>query len=294
MPKSWRTLLTFAALIPLVTAARTERARAQDGACPVDTVPPPVLAEGIRAAAHVHGEFDIVATTNWTRFYSALYLGLVHDAMERRPEGGVLFFPAESLFWEFFAVSGLTDTSKAPADLLWSRQLGAGTWLAYRPGGIVRKVEKGSDPRLAVNVRISWPDREDGQDNYTFFDTVSVPQLKVTNRRVITFRQLDFGDMVVHDKIEGVSARPLTGLLAAFFSLIGEGSIKYSRSAVAPDGVQVMRVKAKRVFSVTATVTVYPDGRGEKDLPESRPDLAAIEERLKQDLEIEYHPYRCW
>ena len=140
-----------------------------------------------RAAARAHGEFDIVATTNWTRFYSALYLGLVRDAMERRPEGGVLFFPAESLFWEFFSVSGLTDTSKTPADLLWSRHLGAGTWLAYRPGGIVREVEKGSDPRLAVNVRISWPDRDDGQDNYSFIDTVSVPQLKVTNRQEIEY-----------------------------------------------------------------------------------------------------------
>ena len=116
----------------------------------------------------------------------------------------------------------------------------------------------------------------------------------MTNRQVITFRQLDFGDMVVHDKIEGTSLRPLSGLLGGLFNVIGEASIKYSRSAVAQDGVQVVRVKVKRVFSVTATVTVYPDGRGEKDVPKNRPDLAVIEERLKQDLEIEYHPYRCW
>ena len=294
MPKSVRTLLTFAALVPLVTAVRTEQARTQDGACQVDTVPRPVLAERIRAAARAHGEFDIVETTNWTRFYSALYLGLVRDAMERRPEGGALFFSAESLFWEFFSVAGLTDTNEAPADLLWSLQLGAGTWLAYRPGGIVREVERGPDPRLAVNVRISWPDRDDGQDRYSFIDTLSVPQLRVTNRQVITFRQLDFGNMVVHDEIEGTTLRPLTGLLGALFDVIGEASIKYSRSAVARDGVQVMRVKVKRVFSVTGTVTVYPDGRGEKDIPENRPDLVTIEERLKQDPGIEYHPYRCW
>ena len=294
MPKSLKTLLACVALVPLVAAARTEEVRTQDGACQVDTVPPLVLVEGIRAAARAHGEFYIVPGTNWIRFYSALYLGLVRDAMERRPEGGVLFFPAESFFWEFFSVSGLTDTSEAPGDLLWSFQLGSGTWLEYRPGGIVRGVRRGSNPRLALNVRISWPDRDDGQDEYSFIDTVSVPQLKVTNHQVITFRQLDFGDMVVQDKIEGTSVRPLTGMLAALFKVIGEGSIKYSRSAVAPDGVQVVWVKAKRFFSKTATVTVYPDGRGEKDVPENRPDLATIGERLKQDLEIEYHPYRCW
>ena len=246
------------------------------------------------AAARAHGEFNIAATTNWTRFYSALYLGLVRDAMERRPDGGVLFIPAESLFWEFFSVSGLNDPAKAPADLLWALHLGAGTWIAYRPEGIVREVTRGFDPRLAVNVRISWPERDDVQDKYSFVDTMSVPKLKVTNRQAITFRQLDFGDMVVHDKVEGTSVRPLSGLLGALFNVIGEGSLKYSRSAVAHDGIQVVRAKAKKFFSVTATVTVYPDGRAEKDVPENRPDLAAIEERLKQDLEIEYHPYRCW
>ena len=122
MPKSLKTLLACVALVPLVAAARTEEVRTQDGACQVDTVPPLVLVEGIRAAARAHGEFYIVPGTNWIRFYSALYLGLVRDAMERRPEGGVLFFPAESFFWEFFSVSGLTDTSEAPGDLLWSFQ----------------------------------------------------------------------------------------------------------------------------------------------------------------------------
>ena len=146
MSKSLRPLLTLAALVPLATAVATAGARAQDSACRVDTIPRPALAEALRAAARAHGEFDIVPATNWTRFYSALYLGLVRDAMERRPEGGVLFVPAESLFWEFFSVSGLTDTNKAPADLLWSLHLGAGTWLAYRPGGIVREERGGLGP----------------------------------------------------------------------------------------------------------------------------------------------------
>ncbi len=41
---------------------------------------------------------------------------------------------------------------------------------------------------------------------------------------------------------------------------------------------------------MTSTVTVYPDGRTEKDVPADRPDLAELEERLKATLEVEYAP----
>jgi hypothetical protein len=43
---------------------------------------------------------------------------------------------------------------------------------------------------------------------------------------------------------------------------------------------------------VETTVTVYADGRTEKDLPANRPDLVALEARLKQALEVEYLPMR--
>ena len=41
---------------------------------------------------------------------------------------------------------------------------------------------------------------------------------------------------------------------------------------------------------MATTVTVYPDGRTEKDLPPGRPDLAALEVRLKQPLHVRYRP----
>ncbi|MCZ6601834.1 MAG: hypothetical protein O6952_02375, partial [Planctomycetota bacterium] len=112
----------------------------------------------------------------------------------------------------------------------------------------------------------------------------------MTNHQEITFRLLDFGEMVVYDKIEGTSGRPLSGVLGALFKMIGEGDIKYSRSALMDDGLQAVRAKATKVFSKTTTITVYPDGRAEKGVPPDRADLAETEERLKRDLEIEYHP----
>ncbi len=276
----------------LLLASRSAHAQAR--ACAVDTVPRAELAAEMRKAALSHGDYDVLATTNWTRFQAALYLQLVRQAMEREPLGGVLFIPSEYLFREFLSVAGLADPKKAPAHLLWALHLDQGTQLEYRTDGIVRAVGKGTHPTLAVNVRLAWPDRPDGTDRYAFIDTLSVPKLKVTNRQEITFRLLDFGEMVVYDKIEGTSGRPLSGVLGALFKVIGEGSIKYSRSALADDGLQVVRVKAKKVFSKTATLTVYPDGRAEKDVPPDRRDLAEAEELLRRDLEIEYHPFTCW
>lgn len=281
-------LALLAAFVPVVPAS------AQDAACQVDTISRPALAEHMRTASQSHGRFNFVATTNWTRFQSALYLGLVKEAMARRPEGGVVLIPSEAMFWEFYTLSGLTDTNLMPAHLLWALHLGVTTQLAYRPDGIIQAVEKGGTPNLAINVRVGWPDREDGQDKYGFIDTLSVPKLKVTNRQVITIRMLEFDDMVVYDKIEGASGRPLSGLLGAIFKVIGEGNLKYSRSTFAADGVQVLRAQAKKMFSKTATVTVSPDGTAEKGVPDDRADLAAMEERLKLDLKIAYHPYRCW
>ena len=111
---------------------------------------------------------------------------------------------------------------------------------------------------------------------------------------MITYRFVHFGTMTLHDKIRGLSGRPLTGLLGALFKVFGEGSVKYSRDSYSDDGLQIVRARAKRIFSKTATVTIGLDGRVEKDIPPDRPDLAEIAERLKQDVKIEYYDYRCW
>ena len=127
----------------------------------------------------------------------------------------------------------------------------------------------------------------------SYEDTLSTPQLKVTNERVITYRLLDYGDMMVFDEITGFRGRPTTGLLGLLFQVIGEGHVVESRVAVAPGGLQITRARAKKVFEVATTVTVYPDGRTEKDLPPGRGDLAPIEARLKQPLRLRYLPMAC-
>ena len=49
---------------------------------------------------------------------------------------------------------------------------------------------------------------------------------------------------------------------------------------LSPDGLQISRARARKAFFELVTrVTVYPDGRTEKDLPADRPDLVPYEER---------------
>ena len=294
MPKRSKPAVTV--FVPLLSSLLfvSQGAHAQAPACAVDTVPRAELAAEMRTAAVSHGDYDLLATTNWTRFQSALYLQLVRNAMEREPLGGMLFIPSADLFWEFLSVSGLVDPKGAPTHLLWSLHLAQGTHLEYGLDSIVRSVLKGAQPILVVNVRIGWPDRPDGTEKYSFIDTLSVPELRVTNHQEITFRMLDFGEMVVYDKVEGASGRPLSGVLGALFKVIGEGDVKWARAGISEDGIQVVRAQAKKLFTKTATVTVLPDGVAEKDTPDDRPDLAAIAARLKEDLDLEYYPYGCW
>jgi hypothetical protein len=148
-------------------------------------------------------------------------------------------------------------------------------------------------PLRALNVCIWWPQREGGPGSYSYEDTLSTPQLKVTNERVITYRLLDYRDMVVFNEVTGLRGRPTTGILGMLFRLIGEGNVVESRIAVAADGLQITRARARKVFEVATTVTVHPDGRTEKDVPAGRPDLVAIDGRLKQPLRLRHPPMEC-
>jgi hypothetical protein len=93
------------------------------------------------------------------------------------------------------------------------------------------------------------------------------------------------------DQIKGLTGRPNSGALGLLFKIIGEGRVLEYRMALAADGTQVSRGRAKKgFFEVSSTVTVAPDGRAEKDVPATRPDLQALDRRLQEPLEIRYRP----
>jgi hypothetical protein len=158
-----------------------------------------------------------------------------------------------------------------------------------RPGRVIERVEAGPPPLLAANVIMGWPVARGAGDRYSYDDTLAIPDLRVTNDRVITYRLLDYGDVVVFDDIRGLHGRPTEGLLGFLFDLVGEGSVRWSRQTLSADGLQVSRARAtKGPFGVESTITVFPDGRVQKDLPPERTDLLAIERRLLEKRALRY------
>ena len=63
----------------------------------------------------------------------------------------------------------------------------------------------------------------------------------------------------------------------------------HSRITVAKDGIQVARTRVEKAYmKMMITVTIYPDGTLERDVPDGRPDLLELEQRLKQPMEMDY------
>ena len=265
--------------------------------CPADTITRQVLGEAMREALVApEGPYSILATTNSVRFQSAVFQHLIDRALKQRPNGGTLFIPYDALWWEFLSAAGLTveEGDKAPIGRRLAFEYHQSIELTYGPpNAIVKRVKDGPAPMIAANVRLEWPDRPDGLEKYSFEDTLAVPKLKATNHQVMTFRFLIFSDMTVLDDIDGISGRPLTGVLGAIFKVIGEGSAVFARFSIATDGRQVLRTKARKVISKTVTATIDPDGTAHNGVPDDRTDLIDLENRLKQPLEFEYYPFRC-
>lgn len=242
--------------------------------------------EILRSMARSEG-YNLEATTNGARFQAEVILRLVREAQARDPERRPLFLGHGEWFSAYLQRTGLT-AGEVPAFVRLAFEHGQDLEIDYREERVFESTP-GAPPGLGANVIIWWPRRPGGPTKYSYEDLLSTPRLKVTNERVIAYRLVDFGDMVVYDEIEGLRGRPTSGALGFLFRLIGEGHVVQSRMAISADGLQISRARARKAFfGVTSTVTVYPDGRTEKDVPSGRPDLAALETRLRQPLDLRY------
>lgn len=235
--------------------------------------------------------YDITAATNGARFSGQVILQLARWARERDPEGPPLLIDHKDSFWAYLDVTGL-GVEQAPIFIRLAYQHKQDQLVEYRTNRVIKEVKKGPQPELAVNVKAWWPKTPGLPSKYSYIDTFSRPILKVTNRRVVTYRLLDFGNILLYDDIHGVSGRPKSGPLGLLFQVIGEGRAVRSQIAITQDGLQVTYSKAKKWFiSVKPIATIFPDGRAEKNIPDNRPDLSTIVARLKRPLEIKYMPF---
>jgi hypothetical protein len=247
-------------------------------------VPFRVPFEDVKGAIAESRAYDILATTNGGRVQAEALIRLARWAQETRPEGPPLLVGHDEWFRALLLVAGVPASNYARQAWLHKQDV----VMEYRPSRVIRQVIQGPSPRMALDVTISWPAAAGAPSEYSYEDTLSTPHLKVTCKRVIRYRLLDFGDMIVFDRMEGLTGRPTTGALGLLFSVLGEGRIVEYRMAIAPDGTQVSRGRARKAFfEVATTVTVRPDGRSEKGVPPD-PRLRALEQRLSVPIEIRY------
>ena len=233
-------------------------------------------------------DYDPTATTNGARFQADVVSYLARKAQARDPQGLPLFIGYENWFRAFMEVTARPeDAMPQYARLLY--QYKQNIEVEYRRDRVIREIVEAPTPDLAVTVRIWWEDQPGKPDQYSYMDTLSTPNLSVTNQRVMSCRLLDFGNWVAFDEMEGFTGRPTSGILGFLFHIIGEARVLQSRMAISKDGLQISRVTARKGFlERIVTVIIYPDGKMEIDFPPDRPDLIELEKRISQPLEIEY------
>jgi hypothetical protein len=256
-------------------------------AAPAPEAPLRVPFDAVRAAIAVGRGYDVLATANGGRLQAEVLLHLARSAQQKRPDGPPLLVGHDEWFQALTEVAGV-PAERAPtyARLAWQHK--QDVLVEYRPSRVIREVVQGPAPRLALDITISWPAAPGAPSQYSYEDTQGTPHLKVTNKRVITYHLLDYGDMIVVDGMEGLTGRPTTGALGLLFAVLGEGHIVEYRMVITPDGLQISRGRARKAFfEVATTLTVRPDGRTEKGVP---PDarFRDVESRLTAPLEIRY------
>ncbi len=251
------------------------------------TPPVRVPVERLLEAMREVKSYSLTATANGARLEADVVLALVHEAATRDPERRPLLLGHREWYEAFLARTGLPPP-QAPLYVRLSHQIGQDLVVDYRRETVVDAVLRGPSPRVAANVWILW---KGGPDEYSYDDTVSRPNLRVTQKRLITYRLVEYDDQLWYAEVSGLHGRPTSGPLGVLFQLIGEARVEESRSVFLPDGLQVVRGRASKWgMRRTETATVWPDGQADRGLPPGRPDLVAVEARLQEPLAIRFRP----
>jgi len=284
-------LLTLAVLAPLFIQPGASRrpATLASRAC---ATPYRVPRDEMLQAMATHGAYNLTATTTSMRFGTEALLKLVHRRMREAPEVTRLFIDQSDWFAAHRETAGVTydEMSEAARSGFEHQQ---NVTVDFGPG-VVRQVEEGPAPVLALDVTIAWPDSGGAPSSFTYKDTLSVPQVEVHNNRVIRFKLVEYPSMVLYDEINGISVKPL-GFLSAVFALVGKPDLKQNRVAVSEDQWQVMRGRVKVLpgISKTGRAVIEPGGLGHEGIPPGRSDLEALGERLEQPVKLKYGEPSC-
>jgi hypothetical protein len=234
--------------------------------------------------------FDPAATANGPRLQADVVLALVREAEASDPERRPILIGHREWFEAFLARAGLPP-AKAPLYVRRPYEMGQDLVVDFRRESVIDAVLQGPRPRVAANVWIFWAEAPGRPEEYSYDDLLSRPTLRVTQKRLITYRLVDYDDRRWSAEVVGLHGRPTSGPLGVLFDIIGEARVVESRSASGSDGTQVVRGRASKWgFDRTETLTVWPDGHADRGVPPGRPDLAALEARLLEPLAIRFRP----
>lgn len=272
-----------AAALTLLLTLFAGGTHALDGLCRIPQ-------QRIAKAMQVEGAkgYDLERTSNGVRLQAAVILDVVRERLRTDPDRRPFWLGHSDYFHAYLTVTGLA-AEDAPTFARIGHEYGEDHVIDYRADRVVDEIRQGAQPDLAINVIAGWPAAPGAPEFYTYEDNESDPPLRVTHERTNSYRVLTFGDIIVYDDIDGIRGRATGGVLGLMFRVIGDGRAERSRMTVSSDGLQITRTTARKgPLRVTQTATVFPDGSAIRGIPDGRPDLDAIEDRLRAPLRIRY------
>ncbi len=225
-------------------------------ACPTKSTVIQIPVEEILTAMRTQTGYDVTATTNVARFQAAVLLHLVRNRRSHGFQDSALLIKHKEWFQAYLLYTGLTESS-VPVFARLAQFYGQDQWIDCRETGIIKNEDGKAGAVFALNVRVTWPKGANSASRYSFEDTLATPHLKVTNDRVVTYRLLHLNDIIIYDDIRGLTGRPTSGILGMLFKIIGQGRIVQSKILVTADGLQIVRAKQKRDFSVSTALLPF-------------------------------------
>lgn len=285
-------ILSYAAILGPALMAQAFAANPSSPTGQVCAEPARVHRKEILRAMSAHGAYSLTSTTTSMLFGAKALLAIVRQRQRQVPGSTQFLINHSDWFAAHLEAAGVPyeEMSAAARAGFEYRQ---DALVDYGPQ-VVEQALEGPAPKLSLDITIFWPDSGDAPSEFSYKDTLSVPKVDVFNQRVIRFKLLEYDDMLVFDRITGISVRPI-GFLSAVFVVLGKPDLKQTRLAVSADQWQVLRgqVKVFPGISKTGTAMIEPGGLGHQDAPPDRRDLESLEAQMRRPLRVRYGEPSC-
>ena len=283
--------LSLAFAFALAAALTPYGARAASSWEPTRSVSRTELVAALRIEQRKGYALDAIA--NAVRLQAGVFLALAEQAAAADPEQRVLRIGHRDYRDAYLEVTRLAPQD-LPTFVKVAHAFHEDYLIEYRTGRVIDGPAGANGPHRALSVKAGWPagpDAAGAPARYSYEDRSTDPAVEVTHERVTAYRVLDYGTFIVYDDMRGVTGRATSGLLGSVFRVIGKAQAVQTRFAVAPDGTQVSRTTASKLFTLSQTVTILPEGKVITGVPADRPDLMAIDQMLRRhEVAVVYLP----